>query len=79
LAAGTFAAVFLLASAGCTQHRTIPKEKQPCADACTQAQASCSGQCAVSKGNPQVLEDVRGSLCDKRCKESYDDCMLKCL
>ena len=79
-AAGTFAALtFLVLAAGCTQHYTIPKDKQPCADLCTQAQASCTSHCAENKGNPQVLEDVRGSLCEKRCKESYDDCMLKCL
>ena len=71
------AAVLLLAS--CTQHRTISKDKQPCAAECAQSQNSCVSGCAVDKGNPEVLEDVRGSLCEKRCKEGYEDCMLACL
>jgi hypothetical protein len=33
----------------------------------------------ADKGNPETLEDMRRSLCEKRCKEGYEDCMLACL
>ena len=77
--AGAAALSLLLVAAGCTQHYTVPKDKQPCAADCSQAQSSCVTLCADPKQSVQVLEDVRGSLCDKRCKEGYDNCMLACL
>ena len=79
-AIGLWAALaLLLLAGGCTQHRTIPKDKQPCANACGQAQTSCETRCAQPKQDVQVLEDVRGSLCEKRCREDYETCMNACL
>jgi hypothetical protein len=76
---GFLVLLVLLAAAGCTRHYNVPKSKQPCADECTRIQASCTAHCGENKGNPAVLEDVRGSLCEKRCKEDDDKCMLTCL
>lgn len=72
-------AFLILGVAGCTQHKTIPKEKQGCAAECTREQNHCVSGCSEDKGNPAVLEDIRGSLCEKRCKEGYEDCVLACL
>jgi hypothetical protein len=64
---------------GCTRRYSVPKEKAPCAESCAREQSGCVSGCAVDKGNPQVLEDIRGNLCEKRCKEGYETCMLACL
>jgi len=76
---GSLFFLLLAVSGGCTQHYTVPKEKQPCANACTQSQSDCVNRCAVPKQDVQVLEDVRGSLCEKRCKEGYESCVKACL
>ena len=73
------ALLLLAAGSGCTQRYTVPKDKQPCATACTQSQSACVNRCAVPKQDVQVLEDVRGSLCEKRCKEEYEGCVKACL
>jgi len=70
--------LLLFAAAGCTQHRTITKDKQLCATNCGQTQTGCMTRCADPKQNVQVLEDIRGSLCEKRCREDYDKCMVAC-
>ena len=72
-------ALLLLLAGGCTQHYTVSKDKKPCAADCSQAQSACVGRCGETKQNVQVLEDVRDSLCEKRCKEGYENCMLACL
>ena len=77
LAAGCLLLFF--SAAGCTTRYTVPKEKEPCVTACTQEQSACVNRCAVPKQDVQVLEDVRGSLCEKRCKESYESCAKACL
>lgn len=73
------AVVGVLAGGGCTRRHTIPTDRQPCAAECARGQGSCTRECAEDKGNPAVLEDVRAGLCEKRCKESYESCMLDCL
>ena len=73
------AALLLLLGAGCTQKYTITKDKQPCAQNCTAVQTGCTTRCAEPKQDVQVLEDIRGSLCEKRCKEDYEQCMLNCV
>ena len=77
LAAGCV--LLLFSAAGCTQHYKISKEQQPCVTACTQSQSGCVNRCAEPKQDVQVLEDVRGSLCEKRCKEEYENCVKACL
>lgn len=69
----------IVALGGCTQRVTIPRDKQACASECARDQNACVGNCDEDKGNPEVLEDVRASLCEKRCKEGYENCMLACL
>lgn len=78
--AGVAAALGLvLLVGGCTQRLTVPREKQACAGECSREQSGCIGGCATDRGNPEVLEDIRGSLCEKRCREGYESCMLACL
>lgn len=69
----------LLVLGGCTQRITVPRDKQACAGECAREQNGCVSGCDDDKGNPAVLEDIRGSLCEKRCKEGYENCMLACL
>jgi hypothetical protein len=62
----------------CTTHVRVPRSAVPCADACDERLATCRSDCARSRGNPQVIEDVRESLCGKRCEQEHEDCVFAC-
>ncbi len=63
---------------GCATHRRVPREAASCASACITTRSECVERCAVNTGKLQILEDVRESLCGKRCGEDFDHCMLTC-
>lgn len=72
-------ALLLAGPLACTRRVTVPREKTSCTSVCGGTQAGCLAHCAEDKGNPEVLEDIRASLCEKRCNEDHEKCMLACL
>lgn len=71
----------LLASvqlSACTSHVRVPRTAVACANACEATQTTCLTDCATSRGNAAVVEDVRQYLCEKRCRQTYEDCVLAC-
>ena len=75
---GAAVLIAVLALAGCTSRHRVPLEAKGCADECATTRSSCLAACAKGTGRAEVLENVRESLCGKRCGEDYERCVLAC-
>jgi hypothetical protein len=62
----------------CTTHVRVPRSAAACAAACDATLASCLADCEPSRGNPQVVENVRIHLCDQRCQQTHEQCVYAC-
>ena len=77
---GTACALLLitLLLAACASRHRVPRTAAACAQECAAARSACLKSCAESTGHLEILEEVRESLCGKRCNEDFDRCMFAC-
>ncbi len=62
----------------CTTRHRVPAQAAGCAGDCGDSRAACLRSCSERSGPVAALEGVRENLCDKRCTQDYQTCMLAC-
>lgn len=69
--------VALVACSACTTRIKVPPTAKACADDCLSEHTSCVLECETP-GRVEMLDGLRRSLCNDRCRDEYNQCMFKC-